>query len=242
MWGEIAGAAISAVGNIAGGLMGRSDVPGYVKWPLQHMVKDARKAGIHPLAALGSPIAQPGYVPANGGLGEAISGAAANLGSGVAAGIERKRAEEARKNELAAQEKINAPMRDLQMALTAAQIRNEEAQTAAILADAQRTTLSNQLTAVARSTGGRNDRRDPIPLLVEYKMPDGRTFLGPNPDIPELDQMAVPPMMVGSQMMGDAAKYVADTARSVVPAETKVSGWALRAKARREAEARRRNK
>lgn len=134
MWGSI----ISTLGGLAGGFLNR-DAAKDQNAAIQHMnatkirttVKDARAAGIHPLAALGSPVAGSWATPVSQpGLGDAVADGAARIGSAI----------------------DNRGQRELLSAsidTERAKARNLDADTAARLADAQRTTI----TAAARRAG-----------------------------------------------------------------------------------------
>lgn len=141
MFGDILG----AIGSFASGFMNRSAVASQQK-ALGHLnthkirmtVNDARKAGIHPLAALGSPVAGSWASPvANTALGDAVGEGAARLGSAIDRGT------------------VNELQR-LQMDTERARIRNLDANTAATLADAQ----SRTAIASARRSGQSLDTRD----------------------------------------------------------------------------------
>lgn len=94
-------AAVSGLSNIASGFLGSSEnaksrgmqerLSSENMWWQQHManhgiemrVDDAKRAGIHPLAALGSPLIQPSPVQASFGGNNAWASAASNFGQDV---------------------------------------------------------------------------------------------------------------------------------------------------------------
>lgn len=131
MWGSI----ISTVGGLLGGMMNRDSAADHNAairqmnaTKIQTTVKDARKAGIHPLAALGSPVAGSWATPVGQpGLGDAVADGAASIGKAVDSGGQR--------------ELLRASIETER-----AKARNLDADTASRLADAQRTSL----TAAAR--------------------------------------------------------------------------------------------
>lgn len=82
-WGAIAGAA----GNILGGILGNSakddavaDQREFAQNSIQWRVKDARKAGIHPLFALGANTHSFSPVGIGGGLAEGVAAAGQDIG------------------------------------------------------------------------------------------------------------------------------------------------------------------
>lgn len=88
----IAGAAISAAGSLAGGLMGMFGAKSaakkqakMAKSAIQMRVKDANKAGIHPLYALGANVSTPAPINVGAPLGEALSDMGQNVGRAMAA-------------------------------------------------------------------------------------------------------------------------------------------------------------
>lgn len=156
------GSIISTIGGLFGAKMNRDaakDQQAAVErmnaTKVQTTVKDARAAGIHPLAALGSPVAGSWATPVGQpGYGDAVADGAARLGSAI----------------------DNRGKDDLTQATIAterAKARNLDADTAAKLADAQRTTLS----AAARRGGQSLDvaalgKPDPVQPITAF----GRTF------------------------------------------------------------------
>lgn len=99
MWGEIAGAAISGLsGLFGGGGVGRAETRdmtriGYeeaqrnAKYMPSAIIQGAKRAGIHPLAALGMPTMGPGSVSIGGG-----NDRAADIADRVGSGISRAEA------------------------------------------------------------------------------------------------------------------------------------------------------
>lgn len=81
----IGGSLISAGANILGGIFGRRSAKRADQFQrnfVQIRAEDARKAGIHPLAALG---ANGAYTPVGNPMGDALAQAGADIGAGVAA-------------------------------------------------------------------------------------------------------------------------------------------------------------
>lgn len=115
----------------------RDDTIKFNKTKIQTTVKDARAAGIHPLAALGSPVAGSWASPVARYSGDAIGEGLSRLGDAVNKGAG---------NEL----------QRLQMDAERARIRNLDANTAATLADAQ----SRSAIAAARRRGQTMDVAD----------------------------------------------------------------------------------
>lgn len=90
------GSLLGAAGSIFGGLLGASQASKdrafqkkFAQNGIQWRAADARKAGIHPLAALGA--STPSYTPVgDGGLGSAIAQGTAALGDAVNSGTAKK--------------------------------------------------------------------------------------------------------------------------------------------------------
>lgn len=104
----LGGAAIGAIGNIAGGLIGSSKAKKEAAkardWQermdntqVQRRVSDAKSAGIHPLAALGMTQSYSSPVGLGGGsaLGDGIAAAASGVGNAVSNRGSEKRADQA---------------------------------------------------------------------------------------------------------------------------------------------------
>lgn len=107
------------------------------KTKIQTTVKDARAAGIHPLAALGSPVAGSWASPVAPYSGDAIGEGLSRIGGAIDKGM-------------------GSELEKLQLEAERARIRNLDANTAATLADAtSRTTLAN-----ARRSGQSLDTAD----------------------------------------------------------------------------------
>lgn len=92
------GSIISAGSSLLGGLLGKSSADKQMKMQtkfakngIQWRVEDAKKAGIHPLAALGASTSA--YSPINNGFGDAVAQAGNALGQEASAQAERKRQE-----------------------------------------------------------------------------------------------------------------------------------------------------
>lgn len=108
MWGEIAGAAIGAGASLLGGSMGKDSAKKTLKearrqydltrtQQIQDRVADAKKAGIHPLYAIGagggaSPTVSAGV---DNSMGNALADSGAILGNAVASASKRPSAQEA---------------------------------------------------------------------------------------------------------------------------------------------------
>lgn len=136
------------------------------------LVRDARSAGIHPLAALGSPISSNYGTP----VGSTATGDA--VGDAIAA--MRRRGPEKEQAALDAE-------------LRRAQIRSENAKADALLAEAQSRTTIQQV---------RNRQTNsPIDLYVQYRDRDGNVLWGPNPDLPDIEQIPVPAAIHGSDVI-----------------------------------------
>lgn len=161
---------LSVGGKLLGGLFGRRKRTNSI----QQIVSDAKAAGIHPLAALGSPAASSYGSPVGSSTtGDAIGDAISEFGRS------RK------------QDKLQGK----QDRLIEAQIDTEKAKADALRAEARSRTMISS----ARGTG-----QKPIPLWVEYVDRDGNVQWGPNPDIPDLEQMPVPGMIHGTDaIVGD---------------------------------------
>lgn len=136
------GSIISTVGSLIGGAMNRSSASktnaandAYNRNKIRWLVHDAKKAGIHPLAALGSPVSG-SAIPqqASTAMGDAVGEGAARFGRGIDAAQERK---------------DNAELRQVTIDAERARIRNLDASTAATLATAQ----SRTAIAAARRGG-----------------------------------------------------------------------------------------
>lgn len=206
MWGSI----ISTLGGLAGGLLNRnsaqdaqSRVDNFNRTKIQTTVKDARRAGIHPLAALGSPVAGSWATPVS----------QPSMGDAVADGA----------NAIAR----SFPNADAK-ALLSAQLNTERAKaanldsdTARNLADAQRTTL----TAAARRGGQTLDTADLVargsPVKISGEFSDTQDFTNRygemadfifGPLVAEADLRKNTGMSVGGYGMQQADR-VADTVR-----------------------------
>ena len=142
LWGNVAAAGVSALGNIASGLLGRrkGKSPGDA---IKSTVKAARELGIHPLAALGSGAT---YAPA-GSMGNSafLADAADNVGQGI------RQAAEAR-----ARSRAEADGREMgakQVQLIDAQIEEARSRTLLNAANAKRL-IGPQLPRVSGDRGG----------------------------------------------------------------------------------------
>jgi hypothetical protein len=129
-WGNLFSAGSSLIGGYFAN-KAQQDALDYQKRlyrnKIQWTVQDANKAGIHPLAALGSPVAGAWATPTGAtALGDAIGDAGAAIGQGISSAENRARARE--------QDSLNKD-------LLRAQIRNVDAATARTLAEAQSRTL-----------------------------------------------------------------------------------------------------
>lgn len=166
--GSKAGAAAVGIGKALGGVVQAKRARDRQDSSIQRLVADARAAGIHPLAALGSPIAGSFGTPMTGSaVGDAVDGWRASS-------LDSKQGK-----------------------LLDAQIATEEAKRLALLSEATSRTRYQQARQ-ATSSGA------PIPLWVQYQDRDGNILWGPNPQIPDFDQMPVPGMIHGTDVfVGD---------------------------------------
>lgn len=93
-WGALIGAGSSLLGGIFGNKSQQAALDyqkAYNKKKIQWLVQDAQKAGIHPLAALGSPVAGSFASPVGSSpLGDSIADAGAALGAGISRAEERQ--------------------------------------------------------------------------------------------------------------------------------------------------------
>lgn len=110
MWGQIIGAGIGAIGSLLGG---RSDKKAAAKAQKQQMawdrhvlqnqiqwrVEDAKKAGIHPLAALGAQISPASPLPGVPGGGDAVADGMGAIGDAIAKALSVERKLEQRRKE-----------------------------------------------------------------------------------------------------------------------------------------------
>lgn len=85
-WGAVGGALIGGGLGLAGSLVGGSNKK-QIRWQreqlqkgIQYRVADAKKAGIHPLYALGANIQSPSPIQVSGGLGEGLQQMGQGLG------------------------------------------------------------------------------------------------------------------------------------------------------------------
>lgn len=148
MVASLIGAGIGAIGNVLGGLIGSSSAQKQHEDQMQFAwssamnkirwtVNDAKRSGIHPLAALGSPVSSPMGTPvgaSSASLGDAIGRAAELLANGINGKAAIERAEE----------------RDqLENELLRAQIGHSNAETSALLTDAQSRSMIAKTRAAA---------------------------------------------------------------------------------------------
>lgn len=100
MWGQIIGAGIGAIGKLFGGSSDRKAAAKAQKqqmaWDrhvlqnqIQWRVEDAKKAGIHPLAALGAQIAPASPLPGVPGGGDAIADGVGAIGDAIARALSK---------------------------------------------------------------------------------------------------------------------------------------------------------
>lgn len=165
------GSIISGIGSLAGGLIGRSGAQDAAEAQdkfqrnfVQIRAKDARKAGIHPLAALGA--SAPAYTPVNtaSALADGVAAAAGDIGRAVGkSGKER-----------------------LQFRAVESEIKVNEQQ-AALLA-AQRLSVEQGIRNQAQgAVPAKNPLPSPsnkeAPLHINVRGADGRTTKMLNPDI-----------------------------------------------------------
>lgn len=183
----------------------RDDTNLFNRTKIQTTVKDARAAGIHPLAALGSPVAGSWASPVAPYAGDAIGEGISRIGDAVTKGAG---------NELV----------QLQKDAERARIANLNANTAVTLADAEsRTTLAR-----ARAAGQSMDTADLVargrPILTDRGFSDAQKFENRygelsdfifGPLIAEADLMKNTGMTVGQYGLREADR-VADSVRGQV--------------------------
>lgn len=131
------GSIVAGIGSIFGGLLGSKDAEkdrqlqlDMAKNRISWTAADARKAGIHPLAALGA--SYPGYTPVGSPLGQGVARGAEHLG---------RAADQATKK--------SDPV-------AASAIRVNDAQARLLEAQAQTLTLETKLAAIGATSGARN--------------------------------------------------------------------------------------
>lgn len=177
---------VKAVAPILGGLFGRKSQPAFSyadKHRIQVLARDARRAGIHPLAALGSPVSSAFGTSAN------LVRPPSFLGDVAAAASNYFHDRD--------QQEANRLDNDLRRA----QIDTERAKAAALVAEATSRTRASSARTGAPTKGG------PIPLWVQYVDRDGNVHYGPNPDLPDLEQFPSPALIHGTDAaVGDAPK------------------------------------
>lgn len=154
MWSALA----SIGGSIIGGLFNKSEADKNRKaqaTAIQTRVKDAKAAGIHPLAALGASV---NYSPVMSGFGDSIAAGANAAGQAMERSEERARAKPA--------EALAARLGDSQIRLNEAEIRLREAQALNETAQARNAAIG----AVGGKTSNPANAAD---LEQSVRMPDG---------------------------------------------------------------------
>lgn len=110
MWGQIIGAGIGAIGKLLGGgsdrKAARKAQQQQMAWDrhvlqnqIQWRVEDAKKAGIHPLAALGAQISPASPLPGVPGGGDAIADGMGAIGDAIARALSVERKLEQKRKE-----------------------------------------------------------------------------------------------------------------------------------------------
>lgn len=168
---------IGGIGSVVGGLLGASEAKKnrklqkkFAQNGIQWRATDARKAGIHPLAALGASGAQ--YQPVNSGLGSAVADGMSRIGAAA----------------------NNASTAALDKAQVNSAIKVNEAQ--AKLLEAQTVSTLHQMSQPLGAVGGKvplaNPNKkvpdgwtkdNPIPSTVWVKTEDGQLIQMLNPDL-----------------------------------------------------------
>jgi len=177
------GAVGGAVGDRLDANRARKQAYGREDSRIQRLVKDARAAGIHPLAALGSPVSSSPVTP----IGSTVTGDA------IGDFYQRRQA----KDQLQLAKENAAADRDLKREM----LNQEKLKTSAMIADAQSRTEIMR----ARQAG----TQGPVPLWVKYRDRDGNIHWGPNPDLPDLEQFPSPALIQGvtNPVVGGKRKY-----------------------------------
>lgn len=165
MWGSI----ISTIGGLAGSILGNKSAEDQNEknrqmnaTKIRTTVKDARAAGIHPLAALGSPVAGSWATPVGQpGHGDAVADGAARIGAAIDKGG------------------TNA-LTEASIATERAKARNLDADTASKLAAARATTLAASARLGGQSLDvahlGRPDRPVPVTAFGKTLVRDPKKF------------------------------------------------------------------
>lgn len=190
--------AIASIGSsLLGGLFGRSAAKRqaalqreFAQKGIQWRVADAKKAGIHPLAALGSPGAS--YTPVSGSpMGDAMADIASSIGQEAVA-----------RRQASGNKSLNAKREQL---------------LDAEIAEARSRTLLNHANA-KRTIIGPGARHDPFAMrkenaLIEVKLENGSRVLVPNPDVYEIG----PTELVTGRSLLEAGRGVAAARRALQP-------------------------
>lgn len=181
-WGAIA----TAGSSILGGLFGKSEASknrAMQRNFIQMRVADAKKAGIHPLAALG---ASGGAQSVHSGMGDAVASAGAAIGKSIA----------------------NRELQQLNKEKIRSDINRNNAEAQGWLADAQRTTTNAALRAGAIG-GAVPTKNDPYKKRTEnqymsVKLADGSIIEVPNPDVYEIGptELATGSALLGGSLVG----------------------------------------
>lgn len=213
----VTGGLIGAGSDLLGGIMGRNSAKAMAgtywakeKRFIRRRARDARAAGIHPLAALG---ATASYGPAqggDGGFGDSIGRAGGAIADAYAAKEAYKR---------------DAPLRNKEMELLDAQILESRSRTMLNAANARRPIYGPRpkITGVTSGLEGldpgetgkpRGERVEPTPNLGARQKVSlgGSTATGPNPEAFEvgLSELIAGAMIYGPQWAADHLREYAE--------------------------------
>lgn len=174
---------ISAGTSLLGGLFGKSEAAAnraaqekYAKNSIQWRVEDAKKAGIHPLAAIGATGAT--YTPVSSGFGDAVAQAGAALGEGV-----RRNGNAASKRAVAG---LNARMTESAIEVNQAQRDLYRAQALNITAEAR----GKALNQVGGKITTKINPDESTPEEITLRSSDGKNYKAVNPDgVVDLDEL-----------------------------------------------------
>lgn len=188
------GSIISGIGSIAGGLFGANSAAKdrkmqkqFAQNSVQWRAKDAKKAGLHPLATMG--YSGSSYTPVgDGGMGTAVSQAANHIGDGINA---------------APKNKLQAQLGQSSMAVDAANIDLLKAQKLQIVENIRKSAQG----AVGTQGGLPSpSKKPPVGSTIKVKLEDGTIIDYPNPDLGmDLGELAT---YLGATYYGEARTKV----------------------------------
>lgn len=166
------GSIIGGIGSIVGGLFGQSAADKdrklqkqFAQQGIQWRAADARKAGIHPLAALGAQTSQ--YTPVGSPLGDAIGSGMAQVGQGLSGASAKQLEKESIKSGI----DVNRAQAELLRAQSRTEIANARNQ--AIGAAPVRTSMKYP----------EGSAQNPIPSTIHVETEDGKVVRMLNPKI-----------------------------------------------------------